>query len=58
MYTDDVQLYIHSEPKNTAASLEKLEMDLDNIAQWSHRNALVLNPTNIKVYGVGFQKTH
>lgn len=52
-YADDVQLYISVPPCNTTVALHKLNKDLDNIAAWSDRNALVLNPSKSKFMVLG-----
>ena len=56
LYADDVQIYIHVDPQNISRGLVDLNQDLDNIAKWSTRNALMLNPSKSKFMVLGSRK--
>ncbi|KAI5651321.1 reverse transcriptase (RNA-dependent DNA polymerase) domain-containing protein [Phthorimaea operculella] len=56
LYADDVQIYIHTDTQNLTSNLSKLNSDLDSIAQWSIRNALMLNPSKSKFMILGSKK--
>lgn len=52
-YADDVQIYISELPKNKLSAQAKINEDLDRVAEWSDRNALVLNPSKSKYMILG-----
>lgn len=52
-YADDVQVYISETPGQLANAVQRLNMDLNAIADWSSRNALVLNPTKSQYMVLG-----
>lgn len=52
-YADDVQLYISATPDNITQALLGMTEDLHRIADWSDRNALVLNPSKSKYLILG-----
>jgi hypothetical protein len=45
LYADDVQLYISCSPSDYVNCISRLNLDLDQILQWSLRNALSINAT-------------
>ena len=56
MYADDTQIYVHVDPNDIKTALKNLHSDLDNIARWSIRNALHLNPIKSKYMILGSKK--
>ena len=56
LYADDAQIYVHVDSRNVAPSLDKLNSDLNRIALWSAKNALVLNPNKSKYMVLGSKK--
>lgn len=53
LYADDVQLYISVDPNNIIPAINNLNKDLDSIAEWSRRHALILNPNKSKFMILG-----
>jgi hypothetical protein len=45
LYADDVQLYISCRPSDYVNCISRLNLDLDQILQWSLRNGLSINAT-------------
>jgi hypothetical protein len=45
LYADDTQLYYSFAPNNLEMSLNKINADLETVADWSVKNNLILNPT-------------
>lgn len=54
MYADDIQLYISFKPDNHSEAINKLNEDLDSIANWASSNQLVLNPSKSKFLLLGY----
>ncbi|XP_047998480.1 uncharacterized protein LOC125235894 [Leguminivora glycinivorella] len=48
IYADDIQIYITCKPSEIDSAINKLNMDLANIASWALDNSLMLNPTKTK----------
>lgn len=53
IYADDVQLYLPVDPGNVLCGTAKLNDDLGRIADWSNKNALLLNPLKSKFMILG-----
>jgi len=43
-YADDLQIYLHAEPRNLADAVQKINTDISNVASWASGNGLSLNP--------------
>lgn len=56
IYADDLQLYLSCSPDNFEAVIQKINDDLDRVADWSSRNSLVLNPVKSKFMIIGSKK--
>ena len=56
LYADDLQIYLSFKPNDAASSTRLLNADLNRIALWSQRNALVLNPNKTKFMVLGSRK--
>lgn len=56
LYADDFQIYIHSTIKNLKSSINKLNIDLDSIHNWSIRNSLILNPIKTQALIIGHSR--
>lgn len=52
-YADDLQLYISEVPHKISSALGKINDDLSRIADWSQKNALILNPNKSKFMVIG-----
>jgi hypothetical protein len=57
VYADDIQIYISCKPSDIDNAIQKLNIDLDNIASWAASNSLILNPskTQYLICGTNFQ---
>ncbi|XP_052749329.1 uncharacterized protein LOC128200304 [Galleria mellonella] len=56
IYADDVQLYIPASRGNVSGSVSKLNEDLERIANWSVKNAMMLNPKKSVYMVLGSKK--
>lgn len=53
MYADDTQIYISFKPSEPEQAFNRMNEDLDRLAEWSIRNTLVLNPNKSKYMILG-----
>lgn len=44
LYADDLQIYLHSEPRNLHDNIDKVNEDIKSLIKWSENNELILNP--------------
>lgn len=56
IYADDLQLYLSFPPIHTSQATVRLNQDLKQIALWSRKNSLVLNPNKSKYLILGSKK--
>lgn len=56
IYADDLQVYISFPPQDSDVAVEKINNDLDRLADWSTANCMVLNPSKSKYLVIGSKK--
>lgn len=56
LYADDLQLYIHFDLNNFAATVDKMNLDLDALTDWTYRHGLRINETKSKAIIIGYTK--
>jgi hypothetical protein len=48
LYADDLQIYKTIKPSDTVNAVDRINEDLERVAEWSDTNGLVLNPDKTK----------
>ena len=58
MYADDLQVYISRPLKNMADTINKVNIDLNNIYSWCRENGLRINPEKTVAMCIGTRQIY
>lgn len=56
LYADDLQIYCHAQLDNTMSAIDKINVDLNLIGQWSKQYGLLVNPLKSQAIIIGSKR--